>query len=368
MTQTVLVDAFYTAGINGHGGDHRTSQILELLEKADLKIALIEKPTFNTQIERFRVGLRALLNPKTLPFVFKHLRRKKLSPAEIAKFGFQTQLYNDAMQHYIGSKVLVWETTKHSIVPYLARNLEFKVIAAPHNLDCFVLPPQHFHQNFDQEIESLRTAQVVFCISREEQWLLKLRGINADFLPYYPPTPIVERLSEIRTFRKTSPKKNLLILGSAGNIPTFQGMVEQIQWLHKIREQQDFSVDIVGYRTEALQPHCKHDDFIVHGAVTPEELNQFLIHAQVALVHQKAAAGALTRIPELLIAGVPVIANSVACRSAYSFSDVYCYDNLSELAALLAQPLEMPDLLSRPIDAEKRFIACVRQMTDSSQP
>ncbi|BAU11428.1 hypothetical protein LEP3755_19220 [Leptolyngbya sp. NIES-3755] len=367
MTQTVLIDAFYTAGINGHGGDHRTSQLFELLEQANLKIAVMEKPRFNTQIERYQAGFKALLNYKTLPFVVKHSLSRITPPAEIVKFGFQSQIYSEAIKQHNGSKVLIWETTKHSTAPYIAKQRGFKVIAVPHNLDCFVLPPQHFHQNFDQEIESLRAAQVVFCISREEQWLLKLRGINADFLPYYPPASIVERLLEVRTLRKTSPKKNLLILGSAGNIPTFQGMVEQIQWLHHLREQQAFTVDIVGYQTQLLQPYCKHDDFVVHGAVTPEELNQFLTHATVALVHQKAAAGALTRIPELLIAGVPLIANSVAARSAYCFSGIHCYDTLPELAALLLQSFEMPDLPQRPVDAEKRFIECVRQMTDSSQ-
>lgn len=359
MPQTVLIDAFYTAGINGHGGDHRTTQILELLEKANLEFATIEKPAIDTRLRRYLAGARSVLHPKTLQFVAQHPLKSISSPTAIAHFGFQRQLYTGAMQQHEGNKLLIWETTKHFSVPALARGLGFQVLALPHNLDCFVMPESQFQQNFEAEVEALRAAQAVFCISREEQWLLKLRGINADYLPYYPCAAILKRLLEIRKQRESSPKKNLLILGSAGNIPTFQGMVEQIQWLQTIRKELEFRIDIVGYRTESLQPYCEHDDFVVHGAVTPEELKEFMIHSTVSLVHQRAAAGVLTRIPELLIAGVPVIANSTACRSAFDFSGVHCYDTLPELAALLTQNFEMPEILPRPVAAEQRFIDCV---------
>lgn len=356
MSQTVLIDAFYTAGIDGHGGDHRTSQILELLAHAKLTPSIVAKPTFTTQRDRYMAGIRSMLNSKALQFIAQHPRHSIASPASIVHFGFQNQIYGQALRQHQGSKLLLWETTKHFAAPNIAREKGFNVIALPHNLDCFVLPPEQFQQNFSIEIEALRAAHAVFCISREEQWLLKLRGIHADYLPYYPCKSILARLLEIRQSRTNSRKKNLLILGSAGNIPTFQGMVEQIQWLRSIRNDQEFQVDIVGYRTESLQPYCEHDDFVVHGSATPEELKNFMTHATVALVHQRAAAGVLTRIPELLIAGIPVIANSTACRSAFGFSGVHCYDTEAELAALLTEAFEMPEVLPRPIAAEQRFI------------
>jgi glycosyltransferase involved in cell wall biosynthesis len=370
-SQTLLVDAFYTAGINGHGGDHRTAQIAELIEKASLKTSIVEKRVLETRLKRYLVGLRSIVNPKTLQFIAANRLKIPFSPTAIAFCGFQKQIYADAMHQHLGTKLLLWETTKNYVAPYVAQEHRFKVIALPHNLDCFVLPPSQFHQNFDLEVQSLAKAEAIFCISREEQWLLKLKGLNADFLPYYPPEQIVERLLDIRSLRKRSSKKNFLILGSAGNIPTFQGMVEQIQWLKTVRNVLDFRVDIVGYRTETLQPYCDHEDFVIHGSVTAEELKDFLIHSAVALVHQTAGVGALTRIPELLIAGVPVIANSNACRSAFDYPGIYCYDTVSELADLMAQafkmPFNIPEMLPRPVAAEKRFITCLLQMVQQPQ-
>ncbi|MER3433507.1 MAG: hypothetical protein C4288_08755 [Leptolyngbya sp. ERB_1_1] len=363
MPHTVLIDAFYTGGINGHGGDHRTAQILELLEKAAFEVAMIQKPGLETRRDRVWMGIRSIANLKTLQFILKYPQQTIFSPLKALLPGFQAQIYGQALQNHAGSKLLLWETTKHFAIPEIAKAHRFNVVALPHNLDCFVLDPKQFHQNFDLEVSSLQAADAVFCISREEQWLLKLKGVDADYLPYYPPAAIVERLLEIRELRATSVKEKLLILGSAGNVPTFHGMIEQLQWLQALRTQQEFSVDIVGYRTELLQPHCQHDDFVVHGTATPEELDEFLTHATVALVHQKAAAGVLTRIPELLIAGVPVIANLVAARSAIEFSGLYCYETRSELATLLTQSFEMPEILPRPTDAEKRFIDRIRQLS-----
>jgi glycosyltransferase involved in cell wall biosynthesis len=371
IPQTILVDAFYTAGIDGHGGDHRTAQIAELLEKANLNTSIVEKRVLETRLKRYWAGLRSIVNLKTLQFIAAHQLKIPFSPTAISFCGFQRQIYADAMRQHLGAKLLLWETTKNYVAPYVAQERDFKVIALPHNLDCFVLPPKQFHQNFDLEVKSLATADAIFCISREEQWLLKLKGLNADFLPYYPPEQIVERLLNIRSLREKSPKKNFLILGSAGNIPTFQGMVEQLQWLETVRNVLDFRVDIVGYRTETLQPYCDHEDFVIHGSVTSEELNDFLIHSTVALVHQTAGVGALTRIPELLIAGVPIIANSNACRSAFEYAGIYSYDTLSELADLIAQacktPFTMPEMLPRPVAAEKRFITCLLQMVQQPQ-
>jgi hypothetical protein len=78
--------------------------------------------------------------------------------------------------------------------------------------------------------------------------------------------------------------------------------------------------------------------------------------AIAVLIYQEAGVGALTRIPEMLIAGILVIANSNTCRSAYNYDGIYCYDDDYELIKLMESELGLPEILPRPVEAERRFI------------
>ncbi|NJK52908.1 MAG: glycosyltransferase family 4 protein [Leptolyngbyaceae cyanobacterium SU_3_3] len=252
-------------------------------------------------------------------------------------------------------------TTKNYVAPFVAKDQNFKVIAIPQNLESFV--PDAFHESLSTEIQALAKADIVFCISREEEWLLRLHGANAHYLPYYPPHAIEQHLLTIR--RDRAPKNRYLILGSASNPPTRQGMIEQIHWLKQIRQHLSFEVDIVGYKTESLQEYCD-ETFVLHGTVSDNQLTTILTQTKTALIHQTASSGALTRIPELLTAGIPVVANGNACRSAHSYSGIYCYDDLFELLDRLNQPLDPAPMLPRPVTAEKRFIDAVQHLSQSS--
>ncbi|MBD1845991.1 hypothetical protein H6F89_21765 [Cyanobacteria bacterium FACHB-63] len=356
---TLLIDTFFAAKVDGHGGDHRTAQIAELIEQANLGTSKLDRTLLKTKLSRIFAGVNAVLNPATLNFIIRHQLKISYSGVAIAFCGFQRQLYERALQQHSGSKLLIWEATKNYVAPYVAEDVGFRVIALPHNLESLVPKQGAFFEGFETEIKSLAKATIVFCISREEEWLLRTKGIDAHYLPYYPPQPVLEKLLKVREARSTAPKHRFLVLGNAKNPPTRLGMIEQLEWLSRVRATVDFQVDVVGFGTESLKEQCDREDFTVHGSVDPETLNQFLINAQAALVHQRPTSGALTRIPEFLIAGIPVIANSNACRSTNGYVGVYGYDDWVELTDRISQPLEMPPLLPRPIAAEKRFIDCV---------
>ncbi len=217
-----------------------------------------------------------------------------------------------------------------------------------------------FPQTFLTEIKHLQQADYIFCISREEQWLLKLFEIQAEYLPYYPPKSLEEKLLEIREKREKTEKKNFLILGSVTNKPTRLGVIELINWLNQVNNNIDFQVDIAGYGTETLEEYCQNSNIKLHGSVTPEELINLQETTQAIIVHQIAASGVLTRIPEMLIAGIPVIGNSIACRSSFGYSGVYCYDNMAELQQLLTMDFPVPDILVRSINCEQNFVNCLK--------
>lgn len=354
---SILVDSFFKPSASGHGGNRRSAQLLELIERSQLFVTRLNRPLLRTRRDRILAGLRAIVNPNTASFILKHQIPVQFAFTNLAFCGFQRQLYDQALTQHTGSKLLVWEATKNYVAPYVAKEQNFKVIAIPHNLEFFV--PGAFHESLATEIQSLVKADIVFCISREEEWLLRLHGANAHYLPYYPPSPIEQQLLTIRDRRTLGDR--YLILGSATNPPTRQGMIEQIQWLKQIRQHFEFEVDIVGYETESLKDYCD-ETFTLHGTVSDEKLTEFLTQTKAALIHQTASSGALTRIPELLIAGIPVIANGNACRSAFSYAGVYWYDDGFELLDRLTQSFEIPAPILRPIAAEKRFIDCIVEL------
>ncbi len=354
----ILRTTIFEANPNGNGGNHRSIQIAELVNLSGLEINDI-KPIATNRLNRYINGVRLLV---------KHQFRVYPSYTMVGFCGHQYQIYQNAFKQHQSVKLLLWEATGSYIVTYAAKEFDFKIIATPQNLESLVIgrkdPFTHKYipESLENEIQHLSKSDAIFCISREEQWLLNLRGIAADFLPYYPPQPILLNLLEVRKLRESLQKTKFLVLGSATNQPTRLGMIEQIEWFNEIKKEIDFKVDIAGYGTEQLKEYCDSPNFTLHGTIDSQKLNELLVNAKAVLVHQKAGVGALTRIPEMLIAGIPVIANGNACRSAFSYPGVYCYDNKPELADLMSKPLDAPEILQRPVAAETRFINCLKQL------
>jgi hypothetical protein len=353
-----------TWGKHGYGGNKRTVQLAELVASAGLQFNDISKENTTSRWERYRNGLVLLQKHKFEVKPERHL---------ISKCGHAYTIYQRSLAEHRGHRVLLLEEPNHYIAYHAAKDHGYKILAVPHNLETFVIGYIDFFTGQDlphcleREIQHLSIADAVFCISREEQWLLKLRGISADFLPYYPPTHEIEQLLEIRNARAEIeiPKTQFLIIGALSNPATYQGMIEQLEWLAAVYQKTPFQVDIVGYGTENLKTTAlQHPAFKIHGTVSPEQLHHLMTHAKAVLLHQSTGVGALTRIPEMLVAGIPIIANNHACRSAFGYSGVYCYDDQAELATLLDQTLPLPELLPRPVTAENRFIDCLKSMID----
>ena len=358
----VLRRTNFDSDLNGHGGNRRTAQIAELVKRAGFSIQDID-PTISTRFNRYCTGLQAIK---------KYRLKFPSSYRTISTYGYECLVHQQAFQQHTGSKVILWEATSNYITPNISKVEGIKIISLLHNLESLVpsslnlSPRRQLFRKFEIEVQNLAIADAIFCISREEQWLLKLFGIDADFLPYYPHQNLVSNLLEIRKSRAIHNQKNrFLILGTCYNPPTKIGMIEQIQWLSKIKSRFDFEVDIAGYGTETLVKYCQQTNFNLIGSVEPEKLNYLLSNAKAILVHQQAGVGALTRIPEMLISGIPVIANANACRSAFSYAGVYWYDSEEELEVLMKQNLDLPPILSRPKAAEKRFIECITELVDS---
>ena len=240
---------------------------------------------------------------------------------------------------YNGHEVtFLWENTHDVSALHLMKATGAKVIGYPHNLESLVptqvdaLSHKKAPYWLYEEIERLKLCDEVYCISKEETWLLQLYGINAKYYPYYPPKVVEQELLNIkkkRSARQSQENRNYLILGSATNPPTRMGMQNLIDYFGA-KKHLDYTIHVAGYQTDTLE--IKEGICIInHGTVNVEDLNKLLIETDGIIIFQPTTSGALTRIVENLIAGIPIYANFGAARDFYNLPNVFIYDTLESL-------------------------------------
>lgn len=372
----VLRDSHRTSkkkyGKYGYGGNNRTQQIGALIERAGFDIVDIPQEVETTRQERFYHGLRCWWNFGRKGYRLRFPDEYKPSPT-----GYRYLRYAKTFRRYPDAAFLLQEEPPHFESYHAAKDISLPIIALPHNLETIhnggypeVLRGVSPTYSLPNEVKHLAQTDRCICISREEQWLLNNCGVKTDFLPYYPVKNKKENLKEIFYNRQNVYKDEhkFLVIGSVHNPPAYEGVITLIKKLQEIwSEKKSFHVDIAGYGTSRIKKliHCT-SGFSVHGTVSPNKLYDLQSQATAQIVHQTYGLGALTRIPEALVAGLPVIANAHAARSAYDLDGVHVYQNTSELSDLIEKPLPTPPSLGPPKNAEYRFIRFIRTIAGLS--
>ena len=233
------------------------------------------------------------------------------------------------------------------------KRLGIPILAICHNLE--TLAPTQIEVDparslFNKEIDLLTKCNLVITISREENFLLHNLGINTFFFPYYPVKPILSRLLQVREKREKTKKKGILLLGNTLNLQTRQGMKKVILfWQSSKLFQKEGKLIVAGYGTEQ---HLKSDynrkavEFL--GTLSNDRLDSLLNTVRACLCYQEKGAGALTRICEMLIAGVPVLANPHAARSYYNVNGVIEFSDLNNLDQALKKAESVEGHISIP--------------------
>jgi len=266
--------------------------------------------------------------------------------------GNDIRYFRDRLREFEPGTLFLWEAThsRYAYLPLLAKELGHRVIGLPHNLEslvpanCSFLNKKTAPEWLRDEILSLACCDRVFAISREDQWLLRLHGVDAGFLPYVPPKQVNDEMLKIKKFRNSNQNlRDLLILGTAANHPTYLGLIDRIEFFSQNRHAFQ-TLHIAGYGTERVRDSIPEGmNVVLHGTIGNEKLFELLSAVQVAIVHQVPTTGSLTRIPELIRAGVPVLANVNASRSFFGTPGVYTYENDKHLLKLLNEPLDKVD-------------------------
>lgn len=350
----------------GDGGSKRTAQISEILNNAG-----VEQEFYDPDLTRiFEKKFAALEGIRLLQ---QHNIKSKLTKTALTQLGFNYYKREKTFAEYAGKhKVLLWESNRQQnfLMSYAARDNGFQVIGLPHNLESLVRGQYSEFTGkaapywFEEELQSLSQCQAVFTISREEQYLLKLFGLHSGFLPYHPPSEVREYLLGIREKRKDgSPKNQIFLLGTAGNKPTFDGMLDRILFFHQEVEEHDAELLVAGYLTESLAPFLPADSRIkLLGSLSNEELARKLSECRFCWIHQNISTGSLTKIPELMMAGVPVLINTDAARNFHNLQGIRVYEDSADCLTAMREDFLIPDIPSRPVVYERIFLESIQSL------
>jgi len=189
------------------------------------------------------------------------------------------------------------------------------------------------------ELEALSGCDLAVTISREDTWLLRNFNIPAYYFPYFPPAEVAGRLFQVRQNRQQSDKDGLLLLGNAGNMATRKGMTEMVEhWQGDGLSREFGKLWVAGYKTDCFFSDWKsssHIEFL--GPMADEDLDERLATVRACLCHQHGGGGALTRICEMLTAGIPVVVSSAAARSYHETAGIIEFRELKDLRSALRQ-------------------------------
>jgi hypothetical protein len=369
MPSQLLYHTIYKVNNWGHGGEKRTAQLNELYKNAGIQQVDYQPENLSNNIRVFSIfnSLIAICSIYT-PWQFGSTRAFfRFWKSIILQYGSLLRYFNNE------EKVFVWESTKdiYYFLPFFAKKYKKKVIALPHNLESLVpgqvsvLTGKSAPSEFSKEIKVLKKCDAVFTISHEEALLLKLFKINSYYLPYYPPTETEQFLLNIRKQRQMrQPNKitQILLLGSAINPPTRIGMESRINFF-KQNSHENIKLSIAGYGTEQLLTligDTKQFKFL--GELTVGQLEKEFISTDAVLIHQPASSGALSRIIELLIAGIPVLANEDSARNYTGYDGITIYYNDKQLYDLLRMDFDkMPAIPVKPQIQYDQFVKKIEE-------
>lgn len=314
------------------GGSKRSVQIREVLERNSIPYVndafILPKNVSIVQLAKW--ALRAI------EFIRRHYPKKAVK--SLTRYIWLVKYYAlripIVLDKYKDQDVdFLWENTNDRDMLYLLKATGHRVIGMPHNIESLVSGKSV--TNLGAEVANLRHCDAIFTISKEETWLLRLLGVNAHYLPYYPPHAAESFFLSIRRVREQRVPKSskvFTLLGSATNTPTRTGM----QALVDFATTQDlpFKLIVAGYGTESLNP-VTNSQIVFRGTLSNYELEKLLIDIDGIVIYQPPTTGALTRIPEMLLAGIPVYANFNAARNYFGITGIEQYNTFEELFEML---------------------------------
>ncbi len=361
---TLLRWTRFPSDSHGTGPEKRSAQIRDLCLQAGYTLNDMRPPA---TVSRARIWLGGLAMRARFG---KHA---SVDGAGTGLLGYRAAFYRDALASHDGARILLWETTYDTLLPTLAKEAGYKVVALPHNLEALVSDQVFADAAYDPfadlsgEVKRLALADAVFTISKEERWLLETRGLSPHYLPYFPDTTLAEECLRIRAKRAAIADAQgcvrgpLLLVGSAFNPATARGMREQLRHLKQGRMPEQ-GIVVVGPKSDVVLADELAPGIQILGGVSRARLVELQETCSALLIHTYGGAGAVTRIPEALLSGLPIISNPNAARDQHGAPGMYVYETPEEFARLARTSLPIPPPPLRPAQAENRFATEIKRL------
>lgn len=314
----------------GHGGQRRSWQIEQRLRADGFVCEELVVPP----LSRWRRLRNALASG---PAAWWRLRR----------MGFSWRGVMDAAAQYAGFAALsaeryacvAIEATNCLAAAAWARTEGRRVLAFPHNVESLVDPlvgspadPRRLGRRLPDEICALRLMDEVHAITPEDAWFFAQFGIAASVFPYRCAGPVAIPADG-------SPRHRILVAGSATNPPTAEGLRVVFREAPPIP---GLIYTVIGAGTGTLCAWGERPDFEVLGPVPPARLQELLAETRFALCYQTYGTGMLTRVDDLLAAGIPVWCNRHAARGYGPRPGLHIFGEWRELAEAAALPEKCP--------------------------
>lgn len=347
---------------NGHGGNRRVSQILDVIK--DYNPRFLSAPQNDCADE-----------PLNLPEVrFGNLRRDGLEFKNIVTGGEYLFWSDNFRNNIVNLRIFAhkWAGIINTQLPVdiafvdeplffaplvdMLNELNIPVIGLAQNIETLVrgqVEEKYQNELFKKEIEYFKKCALVVTISHEDTVLLNNFGVATFMLPYYPIDEQKELFLKIRQARPMHPDKDeYILLGTAHNIPTLEGMFEITGKWAGSDELKGKYLHVVGHGTEKigdLLGSCVGENIKIYGSVDEDTLHTLLKQVKGSIIFQSNGTGALTKIAELLIANVPIFANHHAARSYHNIEGITEYLDFSDLINKLFAAEEKDEELNIPI-------------------
>jgi hypothetical protein len=312
-----------------YGGRNRTDQIAGLLRLEGATISEVDFFTrdFSERAGNLGAGLTAWRNLRP-PF--------KRDYPSLWLLGRFIRLLRAAAP---GGGVLAWENTDDPLLGVAARHLGWRVLAFPHNLNALYnaasRPPDARLRDLSVEVAALATADAVYTIAPDENNFLRLFGVRAELLPYHPADDFYAELGALRKARSPRPDGPVLILGSANNAHTREGMSAQLRALASAPETLRRRVIVGGDATERLAAEFPLPGVEFAGRIPAQRLEALMRELRTLWIVQSAGTGVVTRLLDFTLAGIPVFANSIAARAWERTPGVHILDEPTKFPTLL---------------------------------
>ncbi len=379
-TKSIIYYSRFAPTIDKGGGARRMVQIYEIIKQIDPGFEFASSARADWIPKKERKKIKAKIRDKKFhSSLFIHPSIKKWS-ADHMGYVYRNRVisekWSELIEDNFNYRLAIMDDPIY-FAPLFKALIKKKipVVAALQNIES--LSPDQVKQNgsvklFEEELEILSQCRLVITISREEDIFLRNLGVRARYLPYYPVEPLFKRLIGVREARennKDKRKEGILMVGNSKNLPTREGMkLAAHYWRQNHLERLGGKLIIGGFNTETFlgeNPPDESTEF--RGTLSHEDLDQLLRTVKACLCYQKWGSGALTRICEMLTAGIPVIASSHAARSYYNLPGLIEFRELDDLENALRRLDGMNGHIPVPVSPDTSLlIAEIRSLLGST--